>query len=92
MSKLILLPITIKLFLLLFLISANGNTIPPIAQTSFFPLISHFQMSANSVVYTFILGEQRAESKDIFDLSGRKLSKITQPGIYIINGKKVLVN
>ena len=56
MSKLILLPITIKLFLLLFLISANGNTIPPIAHTSFFPLISHFHMSANSVVYTFILG------------------------------------
>ena len=35
--------------------------------------------------------EQRAESKDIFDLSGRKLSEITQPGIYIIDGKKVLV-
>ena len=55
MSKLILLPITSKLFLLLFLISDNGNTIPPIAHT-FFSLISHFHMSANSVVYTFILG------------------------------------
>ena len=36
--------------------------------------------------------EQRAESKEIFDLSGRKLSEITAPGIYIVNGKKVLIN
>ena len=27
----------------------------------------------------------------IYDLQGRKLSEITQPGIYIINGKKVMV-
>ena len=35
--------------------------------------------------------EQRAESKEIFDLSGRKLSEITAPGLYIIDGKKVLI-
>ena len=35
--------------------------------------------------------EQRAESKEIFDLSGRKLSEISAPGIYIIDGKKVLI-
>ena len=29
--------------------------------------------------------------KAIYDLTGRKLSEITKPGIYIINGKKVLV-
>ena len=36
--------------------------------------------------------EQRAECKEIFDLSGRKLSEITAPGIYIVGGKKVLIN
>ncbi len=35
--------------------------------------------------------EQRAESKEIFDLSGRKLNELTAPGIYIVNGKKVLI-
>ena len=31
------------------------------------------------------------EVKAIFDLTGRKVEEITAPGIYIINGKKVLV-
>ena len=37
--------------------------------------------------------EEIAIEKDstIFDLQGRKIEKITQPGIYIINGKKILV-
>ena len=34
---------------------------------------------------------QNGEVKGIYDLSGRKLSEITAPGIYIIGGKKVLV-
>ena len=29
--------------------------------------------------------------KGIFDLTGRRLNAITEPGIYIIDGKKVLV-
>jgi hypothetical protein len=29
--------------------------------------------------------------KVIYDISGRKLSEITKPGLYIVNGKKVLV-
>ena len=32
--------------------------------------------------------EQRAKSKDIYDLTGRRLQEITVPGIYIVNGKK----
>jgi hypothetical protein len=32
--------------------------------------------------------EQRAKSKDIYDLSGRRLQEVTAPGVYIVNGKK----
>ena len=34
---------------------------------------------------------ENGEVKTIYDLQGRKLSEITEPGIYIVNGKKVLV-
>ena len=34
--------------------------------------------------------EQRAKSKDIYDLTGRRVETITAPGIYIVNGKKHL--
>ena len=37
-----------------------------------------------------IMGENGAE-KSIFDLQGRKLTEITAPGIYIVNGEKVLI-
>ena len=35
--------------------------------------------------------EQRAEGKEVYDLQGRKINEITEKGIYIVNGKKVLV-
>ena len=28
----------------------------------------------------------------VYDLQGRKLEKVTEPGIYIVNGKKVYVS
>ena len=31
---------------------------------------------------------QRAESKEIYDLAGRRLQEITTPGVYIVNGMK----
>ena len=31
------------------------------------------------------------ESKGVYDLVGRKVKKVTTPGIYIVDGKKVLV-
>jgi hypothetical protein len=40
------------------------------------------------------IGEVKGENgnvKAIYDLTGRKLEKITAPGVYIVNGKKVLV-
>ena len=35
--------------------------------------------------------EQRAESKEIYDLTGRRVNEITKAGVYIVNGRKVLV-
>lgn len=51
--------------------------------------------------YSFRFGEdttginevktENGEVKVIFDLTGRRVSEITSPGIYIVNGKKVIV-
>lgn len=35
--------------------------------------------------------EAESEAKTIYDMQGRKLNEITKAGIYIVNGKKVLV-
>jgi hypothetical protein len=35
--------------------------------------------------------EAEGEKKEIYDLTGRKIEKITAPGIYIVNKKKVIV-
>ena len=32
--------------------------------------------------------EQKADSKEIYDLTGRRVEAVTAPGIYIVNGKK----
>ena len=34
---------------------------------------------------------ENGEVKAIYDLTGRRIEAITAPGIYIVNGKKVLV-
>ena len=33
-----------------------------------------------------------AEERTIYDLTGRRIERITEPGIYIIDGKKVMIN
>ena len=35
--------------------------------------------------------EQSADNKEIYDLQGRKINEITESGIYIIDGKKIVV-
>ena len=35
--------------------------------------------------------DNRVESTEIYDLQGRRVNEITEKGIYIVNGKKVLV-
>ena len=46
-----------------------------------------------SLTSTSIKEFEAAESKEntIFDLQGRRLEKITQGGIYIVNGNKIIV-
>ena len=49
--------------------------------------------------YTFTIGvtegidavDAEAENDVIYDLTGRRIAEIVKPGIYIVNGKKVLV-
>ncbi|MBO5864581.1 MAG: hypothetical protein J6Q73_00815, partial [Bacteroidaceae bacterium] len=55
----------------------------------------------NAASYSFRFGEgttgisevttENGEVKAIYDLTGRKVEAISAPGIYIVNGKKVLV-
>ena len=52
---------------------------------------ANFNLAPEAATAIEKIKEQRAESKEIFDLSGRKLSEISAPGRYIIDGKKVLV-
>lgn len=59
---------------------------------------------ANIAMYSFFYGgittdideitetADNANNSGIFDLQGRKLDEITEPGIYIVNGKKVFVD
>ena len=34
---------------------------------------------------------QNGEGKAIYDLTGRRVERITSPGVYIVDGKKVLI-
>ena len=56
--------------------------------------------AANVASYSFRFGEGttgvekveiRNEKSEIYDLTGRKVEEITAPGIYVVNGKKLLV-
>ena len=55
--------------------------------------------SANSIVLSYDVASNIEDIKttenikqNIYDLTGRKIEKITEPGIYIINKKKVIIN
>lgn len=57
--------------------------------------------STSAVSYSFTIegttgiedvdAEEGGATESIFDLQGRRLNEITEPGIYIVNGKKVIV-
>ena len=53
-------------------------------------------VSSISVVFDATVGIEAIESddngaKEIYDLTGRKIEKITAPGVYIVNKKKIIV-
>ena len=60
-------------------VSANGN-----------PAAFYINLSRETTDIEEVKGEN-GEVKTIYDLQGRKLSEITEPGIYIVGGKKVWV-
>ena len=74
-----------------FLNNANKAYLPATALTA----------GSDAPYYSFRFGEgttgieevkgENGEVKAIFDLTGRRVEEITAPGIYIVNGKKVLV-
>ena len=62
--------------------------------------VSTLPAGTNAAYYSFRFGENTTaienvevenEVKAIYDLTGRRVEAITAPGIYIVNGKKVLV-
>ena len=78
----------------------NGTSWVNNAYKAYLP-VSALPAGANAAYYSFRFGEgttgideiteQRAESKDIYDLTGRRVEAITAPGIYIVNGVKRVV-
>lgn len=42
-------------------------------------------------INSILTGDTHSHQIGIFDLTGRRMSSSTQPGLYIINGKKVLI-
>ena len=65
-----------------------GNAIAFIEVADFDPTEA-LAMLATVGVESVVAGEEVAE--EIYDLTGRRVEKISNPGIYIVNGKKVLV-
>ena len=77
----------------------NGTSWKNNANKAYLP-VSNLPAGTNAAYYSFRFGEGTTaienvevenEVKAIFDLTGRRVEAITAPGIYIVNGKKVLV-
>ena len=77
---------------------ANGTSWKNNANKAYLPMSAVANKSAqffgfdwDSTTGIDEMTEQRAESKEIYDLTGRKVNEITAPGIYIVNGVKRVV-
>ena len=62
-----------------------ASAVPATAQAS-----NGFRFGEGTTGISEVKGEN-GNVKVIFDLTGRKVENITAPGIYVVNGKKVLV-
>ena len=80
-----------------FPVSMSGK----IAESAFFTSISIYMASMNeNIMVTFgsdftdaiadVVKDYRTPSDAIYDLSGRRVTSIVRPGIYVINGRKVV--
>ena len=75
-----------------FRLDANDNVVN--ANKAYFVYNGQSQATSLSLVWNGTTGIDGVEAdkvanSEIYDLAGRKIKKITTPGIYIINGKKV---
>ena len=62
------------------------DALPAVAQMS-----TGFRFEFSGTTAIEEVNAENGDVKAIYDLTGRKLSEITKPGIYIIDGKKVIV-
>lgn len=73
----------------------GGNAILFTEVDNFNPSVAYQILNNPSGIETILPCEKNAATTDtvkgIFDLTGRKLLKITSPGIYIVDGKKQIV-
>jgi hypothetical protein len=81
----------------------KGGYVTCKANKAFMVLLKETSQSVSSLAFTFTIGGTTSVDdietelgelgiiETIYDLQGRRLSEITQPGIYIVNGKKVFV-
>ena len=71
--------------------NANKAYLPASALTPAQQTAAFYGFDWNGTTGIDEITENRVQSTVIYDLTGRRVEEITEPGIYIVNGKKVLV-
>ncbi len=75
-----------------FVLSADGKRI--VAATEVAPFTYNFEGEAEVTVATAIndiLSQPNAGEQKVYDMNGRRITKVKQSGLYIVNGKKMMV-
>ena len=65
----------------------DGNSVVEVESTSPFT----FSLGEATAVEAINIEKNNSECNSIYDLSGRRIDRITKAGIYIVNGKKVVI-
>ena len=74
--------------------SANKSYLEDVAQNENAVSVFGFSFGGNTTDIDEVSDEVKGDSgnvKTVYDLQGRRLVKVTSPGIYIVDGKKVYV-